>query len=58
MADIHVGDTRREYVETLWEAFKGTVIYVHPRRRFYVVEFQFKSGSFREAYAIERLEQK
>lgn len=29
---------------------KGTVVWVHPRRRFYVVEFDFNGKTFRETY--------
>lgn len=28
----------------------GTVVYIHPRGLFYVVEFRFDYGSFREAF--------
>lgn len=30
----------------------GTVVYVHPRGRFYTVEFCFPFGSFRESYIV------
>lgn len=58
MSEIHVGDIRYEYIDTLWNTFKGTVVYVHPRNRYYTVQFQFEKDSFRESYTIERLEQK
>lgn len=28
----------------------GRVVYIHPRRRFYVLEFEFEKGNVREAY--------
>lgn len=30
----------------------GRVVYVHPARRFIVVEFSFPCGTFRESYAL------
>lgn len=39
-----------------WEREKhpGTVVYIHPKHRFYVVEFTFESGAIREAYPFRR----
>ena len=31
---------------------EGTVVYVHPQGRFYVAEFQFRSGCVKESYYI------
>lgn len=28
----------------------GTVVYIHPKRRFYVLEFTFPAGKFRESF--------
>lgn len=30
--------------------FTGTVVWIHPQRRFYVVEFRFGGRTFREAF--------
>lgn len=32
---------------------KGTVAWVHPKGRFYMVEFQFASGVIRECYGMD-----
>ena len=29
----------------------GTVVYIHPRGRFYTLEFKFPGGSFRESFS-------
>lgn len=31
---------------------EGTVIYVHPERRYFVLEFRFRDGSFRESFPL------
>ena len=31
----------------------GTVVYIHPRKRFYILEFHLPHGSFRESYPME-----
>lgn len=59
-----VGDTVKRRIEygmnggTLLPPETGTVVYVHPEERFYVVEFTFPSRwgvrRFRESYLIER----
>ena len=34
--------------------YSGTVVYIHPKRRFYVVEFKWKHGNtFRESYLMK-----
>lgn len=47
-----MGDTRsiKEY--------KGTVIYVHPKKRFYRAEFPMECGVIREAFIIEPYKKK
>jgi len=30
--------------------YSGRVVYIHPRRQFFVVEFQFGRGAFRESF--------
>lgn len=32
----------------------GTVVWIHPKRRFYVVEFAFQLGNIRECYPFVR----
>lgn len=54
MARVKVGDKVTEKV-TLGNCFQqefmtGTVIYVHPKRRFYRVRFDMPGGSFTESY--------
>ncbi len=59
---IRVGDRLRLTPSIEGGCFLGEqpcrVVYVHPERRYYTVEFTFelgeRSGSFREAYIIER----
>ena len=33
----------------------GTVVYIHPERRFYVAEFEFEKGRLRESYLFPGL---
>lgn len=39
------GNMRKHEVAT------GTVVYIHPKGRFYTLEFTFPGGSFRESFA-------
>lgn len=32
------------------ERYTGTVVYIHPERRFFTVEFKFANGKFRQSY--------
>lgn len=32
------------------ESAEGTVVYIHPRMRFYTLEFSFPGGKFRESF--------
>ena len=43
LARVHFGDT-------LPRDMVGTVVYIHPDRRFYVLEFEFERFTCREAY--------
>ena len=62
MADLKVGDRVKRRIEygmeggTLLPAEWGTVVYIHPERRFYTVEFTFPYGKkvrkFRESYTM------
>ena len=55
---INVGDKRAEVptLEGAWYLGRipCRVIYVHPKRRYYTVEFIFDRGSFRESYWLPR----
>ncbi len=31
---------------------EGTVVYVHPERRYFTLEFRFRDGAFRESYPL------
>lgn len=48
-----VGDRKTEEVcfgEGKPKTMTGTVVYIHPARRFYVVEFETETGTFRESF--------
>lgn len=32
----------------------GVVVYIHPKRRFYVLEYTARGGKFREAFIIDQ----
>ena len=49
-ATIHLGDTVTRCTADTEKKATGKVIYIHPLRRYYVVEFRTKCGSFREGY--------
>lgn len=49
---IKVGDRRTEFCEELQQKIKCVVVYVHPQKRFYVVQYDFKFGSFCESFKI------
>lgn len=49
-SNIHLGDTVTRRIEATDRKATGTVVYIHPERRYYVVEFRMKYGSFREGY--------
>lgn len=34
----------------------GTVVYIHPRRRFYIVEFEVGGRTFRESFYMGALQ--
>lgn len=50
---MKVGDKRTEKVESIGKTMTGRVTYIHPLRRYYVVEFKFPKGSFRESFYFE-----
>ena len=40
----HGGNMRKH------ETAEGTVVYIHPKGRYYTLEFRFQSGTFRESF--------
>ena len=48
--NVKLGDVVSEKISSTGEVKRGEVIYIHPEKRYYVVEFTFFFGSFREAY--------
>ena len=58
MAMIRLGDKVKEYPITNvdWNGVKirgpmtGTVVYIHPKWRYYTVRFDTAGGSFRESF--------
>ena len=56
-ADLkQVGDKASETVNVMGKTIRGTVIYVHPERRYYVVEFKCPYGSYRECFTDRKYE--
>ena len=53
---VKVGDTVYERLRIgesrTTKPYKGTVIYVHPKKRFYRAEFKMLNGVIREAFPI------
>ena len=50
-SNLQVGDNVRLPVEPTGKEFTGTVIYIHPKRRFFRAEFVMELGDrIREAY--------
>lgn len=45
---FYLGDLKGHKAEV--RAIKGTVIYVHPKGRYHVAEFQTRGGPIREAF--------
>ena len=49
--NVSIGDRVSEFVEIHNRTMSGTVIYVHPKGRFYTVEFVGPTGeTFRECF--------
>ena len=36
----------------------GTVVYIHPLRRFYVLEFKLPGGTFRQSFTFKEVQNK
>lgn len=49
-ATIHLGDTVTRHIEATNRSATGKVIYIHPLRRYYMAEFIFRFGKFRECF--------
>lgn len=49
-SNIHLGDTVTRCIADTEKKTTGKVIYIHPLRRYCVVEFRTKYGRFREGY--------
>ncbi len=54
---MRVGDKVRQHrpsygTEYPGEPMTATCVYIHPQRRFYVLEFDFNGKKFRESYKI------
>lgn len=49
-----VGDRTTEKVTHSGDVVEGTVVWVHPLHRYYVVEFKCLWDSYRESYYIPR----
>ena len=48
--EMQIGDKVSERIVALGVMQQGEIVYIEPERRFYVVEFRFLFGSFRESY--------
>lgn len=56
-ADLkQAGDRAAETVDVMGKTITGKVIYVHPERRFYTVEFQCPYGTYRECFTDMKYE--
>lgn len=47
---IHLHDTVTRHIEATNRKATGKVIYIHPLRRYYMAEFTFRFGKFRECF--------
>lgn len=51
-SNIHLGDTVTQYIEATNRKATGKVIYIHSLRRYYMAEFSFRFGKFRECFML------
>ena len=49
-SNIQLEDTVTRHIEATNRKATGKVIYIHPLRRFYMAEFAFRFGKFRECF--------
>ena len=54
---MNIGDKQRVRLES-GITRTGTVVYIHPRRFYYTLEFECKFGKYRESFLIGREETK
>ena len=47
---IHLGDPVSKRIEALNRSATGTVVYIHPLRRFYTARFSFGNTAFLESF--------
>lgn len=61
MIDVNVGDivwrkinvtSNKDWTKDERKPQKGRIIYIHPRRKFYTVEFECLYGTIRESYPM------
>lgn len=57
-ATIQIGDPVTQYIEATNRKATGKVIYIHPLRRYYMAEFSFRFGKFRECFMLRKIFQK
>ena len=48
--NIHLGDAVTRRIAATEKKATGTVVYIHPLRRFYTVRFSFGDAAFLESY--------
>ena len=48
--NIRIGDTVSKRIEALNRSATGTVVYIHPLRRFYTARFSFGNTAFLESF--------
>ena len=49
-SNIQLGDTVTRCIADTEKKATGKVIYIHPLRRYYMAEFAFRFGKFRECF--------
>lgn len=53
--NVVIGETiyeKLQFESRSEKAYKGTVIYIHPKRRFFRAEFQLENGKIIEAFPL------
>ena len=48
--NICIGDIVSKRIEALSGSTTGTVVYIHPQRRFYTARFSFGNAAFLESF--------
>lgn len=49
-SNIHLGDTVTRHIEATNRKATGKVVYIHPKDRYYTVEFDLGFYKFRESF--------